>query len=115
MWGLVATSTGLVRRSVPSKVHTAAQAVSGVVVGSFLDVHALAAAGPALLPLLAITAATIVLSPGAGWLLARQTGLDLPTASLGLIAGGSAPSSAWPRTWTPTRAWSRLCSTCDSS
>jgi membrane AbrB-like protein len=90
LWGLVATSTGLVRGSVPSKVHTAAQAVSGVVVGAFLDVQALAAAGPALLPLLGITAATVVISLGAGWLLARQTGLDLATASLGLVAGGSA-------------------------
>jgi membrane AbrB-like protein len=88
--GLVAASTGLVRRSVPSKVHTAAQAVSGIVVGALLDVHALAAAGPALLPLLGITAVTVVLSLGAGWLLARQTGLDLPTASLGMVAGGSA-------------------------
>jgi len=88
--GLVATSTGLVRRSVPSKVHTAAQAVSGVVVGALLDVHALAAAGPALLPLLGVTAATVLLSLGAGWLLARHTGLDLPTASLGMVAGGSA-------------------------
>jgi hypothetical protein len=43
-------------------VHTAAQAVSGVVVGALLDVHALAAAGPALLPLLGITAVTVVLS-----------------------------------------------------
>jgi membrane AbrB-like protein len=90
LWGLVATSTGLVGRSVPSKLHTAAQAVSGIVVGALLDVHALASAGPALLPLLSITAATVVLSLGAGWLLARQSGLDLATASLGMVAGGSA-------------------------
>jgi membrane AbrB-like protein len=90
LWGLVATSTGLVRRSVPSKVHTAAQAVSGIVVGALLDVHALASAGPALLPLLGVTAVTVVLSLGAGWLLARQSGLDLATASLGMVAGGSA-------------------------
>ena len=90
LWGLVATSTGLMRRSVPSKVHTAAQAVSGVVVGALLDIQALAAAGPALLPLLGITAVTVVISLGAGWLLARQTGLDLATASLGMVAGGSA-------------------------
>jgi uncharacterized protein len=85
--GLVATSTGLVHGSVPSHVHTAAQAVSGIVVGASLDVQALAAAGPALLSLLGITAVTVVLSLGAGWLLARQTGLDLATVSLG-IAGG---------------------------
>ena len=32
----------------------------------------------------------VVPSLGAGWLLARQTGLDLATASLGMVAGGSA-------------------------
>jgi uncharacterized membrane protein AbrB (regulator of aidB expression) len=97
LWGLVASSTGLLRRAAPSKVHTAAQAVSGIVVGALHDVvgalhdvHALATAGPALLPLLGITAVTVILSLGAGLLLARQTGLGLPTASLGMVAGGSA-------------------------
>jgi uncharacterized membrane protein AbrB (regulator of aidB expression) len=71
-------------------VHTAAQAVSEIVVGAFLDARALAAAGPALLPLLGITAVTVVLSLGAGWLLARRSGLDLATVSLGMVAGGSA-------------------------
>jgi hypothetical protein len=46
LWGLVASSTPLLRRAVPSKVHTTAQAVSGIVVGALLDVHALAKTGP---------------------------------------------------------------------
>lgn len=88
--GLVAASTGLMRRTVPQHLHTAAQAVTGVIIGTFLDVQALGAAGGSLLPLLAVTLATLVLSIVGGLILARWTGLDQRTASLGMIAGGSA-------------------------
>lgn len=87
--GLVVASTGLLRRTVPKHLHTAAQAVSGIVIGSFLNAHALQTAGSSLGPLLVITVATLVLSLAAGLLLARWTGLDQNTASLGMIAGGS--------------------------
>lgn len=88
--GLVAASTGLMRRTVPKHLHTAAQAVTGVIIGTFLNVHALYAAGGSLLPLLVVTLATLVLSLAGGLVLARWTGLDRRTASLGMIAGGSA-------------------------
>ncbi|MFH9967662.1 AbrB family transcriptional regulator [Streptomyces mirabilis] len=88
--GLVAASTGLMRRTVPKHLHTAAQAVTGVIIGTFLNVQALGAAGGSLLPLLAVTLATLVLSLAGGLMLARWTGLDQKTASLGMVAGGSA-------------------------
>ena len=88
--GLVAASTGLMRRTVPKHLHTGAQAVTGVIIGTFLDVHSLIAAGGSLPPLLAVTLATLVLSIVGGLVLARWTGLDQRTASLGMIAGGSA-------------------------
>jgi membrane AbrB-like protein len=88
--GLVVASTGLMRRTVPKHLHTAAQAVTGIIIGTFLNVHALATAGGSLLPLLAVTAATLILSLAGGLLLARWTGLDQTTASLGMVAGGSA-------------------------
>ena len=88
--GLVAGTTGLMRRTVPKHLHTAAQAVTGVIIGTFLNIHALIAAGGSLLPLLAVTLATLVLSLGGGLMLARWTGLDQRTASLGMVAGGSA-------------------------
>lgn len=88
--GLVAASTGLMRRTVPTHLHTGAQAVTGVIIGTFLNIHALGSAGGSLLPLLAVTVATLVLSLIAGLVLARWTGLDDRTATLGMVAGGSA-------------------------
>lgn len=87
--GLALASSGLVRRRVPKNLHTAAQAVSGVVIGSFLSIHALKTAGASLLPLLLITVLTLVLSLAAGLVLARWTGQDQTTSSLGMVAGGS--------------------------
>ncbi|GAB3667306.1 AbrB family transcriptional regulator [Nocardioides korecus] len=88
--GLVAASTGLMQRAVPRHLHTAAQAVTGVIIGTFLNVQALGAAGASLLPLLAVTLATLVLSLAGGLLFAKWTGVDQTTASLGMVAGGSA-------------------------
>lgn len=88
--GLLVASTGRFERTTPRALHTAAQAVTGVVIGTFLDLGALGSAGSSLLPLLAITVATLVLSIGAGLVLARWAGVDQKTASLGMVAGGSA-------------------------
>lgn len=90
VWGLIATSTGLIKRSVPTMVHTTAQAVTGVVIGSFLNLHALSTTRGSLGPLLVVTVLTLVFSLGAGLLLAKWTKLDQATASLGMVAGGSA-------------------------
>ncbi|MFF2502238.1 AbrB family transcriptional regulator [Streptomyces sp. NPDC058067] len=88
--GLIVASTGLLKRATPRALHTGAQAVTGVVIGTFLDLKALGGAGGSMLPLLAITVATLVLSIVAGLVLARWAGIDQKTASLGMVAGGSA-------------------------
>jgi uncharacterized protein len=90
--GLVLALTGLARRAgvvLPRLVYLAAQAVAGVLLGTYFSLPALGRVGWALVPLVAVTVATLLLSVGAGLLLARRTGLDEPTAALGLIAGGS--------------------------
>lgn len=91
--GLVLALTGTARRAgmvLPRVVYLAAQAIAGVLLGTYFSLSALGRAGWALAPLAAVTLFTLVLSIAAGLLLARRTGLDEPTAALGMIAGGSA-------------------------
>jgi membrane AbrB-like protein len=73
----------------PSRFFFAAQAVCGVVIGAYLQSDALKALGTAWLPVLIVSAATLGISIGTGWVLARYTALDRPTATLGMIAGGA--------------------------
>lgn len=90
--GLILGLSGLARRAgvvLPRIVYLAAQAVAGVLLGTYFSLPALGQAGWALIPLIGVTLVTLGLSVGAGLLLARRTGLDEPTAALGLIAGGS--------------------------
>ncbi len=91
--GLVLALTGLARRTgavLPRIVYLAGQAIAGVLLGTYFSLKALTGTGLALIPLLAVTVLTLLLSVGAGLLVARRTTLDEPTAALGLIAGGSA-------------------------
>ncbi|GAC1317610.1 MAG: AbrB family transcriptional regulator [Thermoleophilaceae bacterium] len=66
-----------------------AQAFTGVVLGTYLHASTLAALGPRWLPVAAVSAATLGLTVAAGLALARATGLDRATASLGMVAGGA--------------------------
>jgi uncharacterized protein len=77
------------RLAVPGGLFTAAQAIAGVVLGTYLDRRSLDAIAAGWLPLALVTAATLGISLAAGWLLARHTPLDLPTAALGMVAGGA--------------------------
>jgi membrane AbrB-like protein len=77
------------RLRVPAPLFIAAQAGAGVVLGTFLDRDSLDALGASWLPLALVTAATLGISLGAGILLARLTSLDLPSAALGMVAGGA--------------------------
>lgn len=91
--GLVLALSGLARRAgmvLPRVVYLAGQAIAGVLLGTYFSLPALGRVGWALIPLVAVTLVTLALSVGAGMLLARRTGLDEPTAALGMIAGGSA-------------------------
>lgn len=90
--GVAVALTGLGRVSgpVPPLGYTAAQAVAGVLLGTYFNPASLATLAGSWLPLLVVTLATLAFSVGGGVLLARLTGLDRSTAALGMIAGGSA-------------------------
>ena len=91
--GLVVALSGLAARThvrLPRPVSLAGQAIAGVLLGTYFSLAALTSEGWGILPLVAVTVLTLVLSVGAGLLLTRRSDLDAPTATLGMIAGGSA-------------------------
>jgi hypothetical protein len=73
----------------PRGAFIAAQAVCGVTLGAYMESDALRALADSWLPVSLVSAATLGLSLGAGLVLARRTDLDVPTATLGMIAGGA--------------------------
>ncbi len=88
--GVAAAGTGLVTAQVPRRINRSSQAVLGVLMGSYLSPLALHQAAGAMLPLVAVTAATIVLSLGVAAGLSRVIRMDGATATLGMLPGGSA-------------------------
>jgi uncharacterized protein len=78
------------RLAIPRPAFSCALAVAGVVLGTLLDSSSLDAIADGWLPLALVTAATLAISLAAGAALARATSLDLPTAALGMVAGGAA-------------------------
>jgi uncharacterized protein len=77
------------RVALPPVAFRASQAVAGVSLGAYVQSDALRAVAGSLVPVLAVSAATLLISLAAGAILARTTALDAPTAALGLIAGGA--------------------------
>src|SRR5919107_4371433 len=77
------------RLAVPDGGFAAAQAVTGVTLGAYLQSSALQAVGRSWLPVLLASAATLLLSLAAGVALARFTATDTRTAALGMVAGGA--------------------------
>jgi membrane AbrB-like protein len=77
------------RLAVSPPAFGAAQAITGVTLGTYLHADSLHAIGDAWLPVALVSAATLAVSIGGGLVLARVTGLDAPTAALGMIAGGA--------------------------
>jgi membrane AbrB-like protein len=75
--------------AVPGPPMIAAQALIGVSLGAAVDAETLRAVGQDWAPVLLVTAGTLGISLGAGLVMSRVTGLDRPTACLGLIAGGA--------------------------
>src|SRR3954453_12074321 len=73
----------------PRAVFPAAQAVAGVVVGTFLHTSTLTGLGGSWRPVAVVRAATLAITIGAGVLLARIAPVDPATASLGMVAGGA--------------------------
>ena len=74
----------------PRRAVVPAQAVIGAALGSYLELEPLTALGGRWLPVGVVVAGTLVVSLLAGVLVASVTGLDRPTALLGLVAGGAA-------------------------
>jgi uncharacterized protein len=88
--GLVAALSGRAGQiGVPRAAFVAAQALVGVALGAYLQSSSLSAIAGSWLPVTLVSAGTLVLSLGAGVLLARTTPLDTPTATLGMVAGGA--------------------------
>ena len=85
-WALLARGPGL---DVPGPAFTAAQAVVGVEIGLYLQLDTLRAVSGDWLPVAIVSAGTLVATLVAGLGLARVSGLDAPTASLGMVAGGA--------------------------
>jgi membrane AbrB-like protein len=75
--------------AVPPRAFTAAQAVTGVTLGAYLQSSSLRAVADDWLPVTLISAATLAVCIAAGLALARLTGVDRPTATLGMVAGGA--------------------------
>jgi membrane AbrB-like protein len=74
---------------VPPRVAHAAQGATGVVLGSYLQSSSLEALAHDWLPVTLVSGATLLLSLLAGYLIARTTDVDEPTAALGMVAGGA--------------------------
>jgi uncharacterized protein len=77
------------RLAVPPRGFSAAQAVTGVTLGTYLQASSLKAIGHDWLQVALVSAGTLLVSIGVGLGLARVTRLDAPTAALGMIAGGA--------------------------
>src|SRR3954469_20027068 len=87
--GLVVAIVRPERLEVPDGAVAAAQAVTGVTLGAYLQSSALQAVGRSWLPVLLVSAATLLISLGAGVALSRFTATDTRTAALGMVAGGA--------------------------
>jgi membrane AbrB-like protein len=77
------------RTAVPRRAFVAAQAVLGVMLGTFVESSSLESLASDWLPVLAVSVGTLVLSVAAGLALTRTTEADAPTATLGMVAGGA--------------------------
>ncbi|MGW5383450.1 AbrB family transcriptional regulator [Nocardia sp. NPDC003963] len=87
--GTVLALAGVVRTSFPERAGRAVQAMVGVLMGSYLQPHALAAVATAGLPLIAVTITTIAVCGMAALWLARSPRIPLVDAALGMVPGGS--------------------------
>jgi membrane AbrB-like protein len=88
--GAALALSGWLPAPLPEQVVTGTHAMLGVLMGSYLQVELLTQVGVALLPVIGVTVLTVPISMATAVLFARRTGADLPTATLGLVAGGSA-------------------------
>ena len=74
----------------PRRAVVPAQAVIGAALGAYFELEPLAELGGRWVPVAAVVVGTLGVSLLAGLAVAAATGLDRPTALLGLVAGGAA-------------------------
>jgi uncharacterized protein len=89
MVGMAAALSGRVTTALPRYAYRSSQALAGVLMGSHISLAALRGVAPSLLPFVVVTAMTVVLSLGAAFVLWRAGPIDLVTAILGTVPGGS--------------------------
>jgi membrane AbrB-like protein len=77
------------RLTMPSGAFQVGQAVTGVAIGTFLQSSTLTGLGSRWISVALVSLATLAVTIATGLLLARISGLDRPTASLGMVAGGA--------------------------
>jgi membrane AbrB-like protein len=77
------------RLELPTGAFQVGQAVTGVAIGTFLQSSTLTGLGSRWISVVLVSLATLGVTIAAGLLLARISGLDRPTASLGMVAGGA--------------------------
>jgi uncharacterized protein len=77
------------RLSLPRHSFRIGQAVTGVVLGTFLQTSTLTGLGVRWIPVVLVSLATLAVTIAAGLVLARIARLDRSTASLGMVAGGA--------------------------
>jgi len=77
------------RAAIPRPAFISAQAVLGVMLGTYVESSSLSALADDWLPVAVVSVGTLVLSIGAGLVLTRSTELDAPTGALGMVAGGA--------------------------
>lgn len=75
--------------ALPALTFRAGQAVTGVVLGTYLHASTLTALGSRWLPVIGVSAATLALTIVAGLVLARIADVSRATGSLGMVAGGA--------------------------
>ncbi|RDI66892.1 AbrB family transcriptional regulator [Nocardia pseudobrasiliensis] len=88
--GAALALSGRLPAPLPRGVNLGVQGMLGVLMGSYLEMTLLRSIGWALVPVLLVTVATLLISVLVAIIFARMTGMDLSTATLGLMAGGSA-------------------------
>lgn len=88
--GLVYATRSSVPLQIDKRVSMGAQMVTGSAVGTYLSVSTIKGLGGAWLPVIIITLVTLILTFGAGLLLARIADVSPATAAFGMIAGGAA-------------------------
>lgn len=88
--GVVLALSGAVTATPPRPAMTTAHALVGVLMGSYLDPDMLGALAGQVVPLVAVTAATVLISVVAALLLTRTGRIGRADAVLGTLPGGSA-------------------------